>query len=187
MLAIRAPRSFVHNYSLQAMFKAGFSDLAVAQLRSRFERMMAASDSPIIWETWDTLTVGDWAETHSGSTGPAWTLSQYVLGVGPQGPGFQRCRIEPQAGGLSWARGVVPTFRGDVSVDRRRGDKDLTLNIEVPAGLETDVILPCPASKDLQLKYESQRIDIPAAAREARGMRLDENSVILQVTGGKHE
>lgn len=39
-----------------------------------------------------------------------------VLGVWPTGPGFTRCRIAPQAPGLSFARGSVPTPRGPISV-----------------------------------------------------------------------
>jgi len=40
-----------------------------------------------------------------------------VLGVQPLTLGYGRCRIAPGLGHLEWARGVVPTVRGDIQVE----------------------------------------------------------------------
>ena len=73
------------------------------------------------------------------------TFLESILGVAPAEPGFARCRIEPHLGSLQWAKGVVPTPRGDVRVSWRRNEKGrLTFEIETPAGMPAELVLPRP-------------------------------------------
>ncbi len=55
---------------------------------------------------------------HGWSTGIVPLMSNYVLGVKPAGPGFSRWIVKPitTGGGLTWARGAVPTPMGPISV-----------------------------------------------------------------------
>ena len=49
-------------------------------------------------------------------------------------------RFAPDLGGLAWARGVVPTPRGDIRVELERGADGRTLRkIEAPDGVDVVV------------------------------------------------
>jgi hypothetical protein len=43
-------------------------------------------------------------------------LSAEILGVEPIAPGFKVFQVYPHPADLTWAEGVVPTPRGDISV-----------------------------------------------------------------------
>lgn len=70
---------------------------------------------------------------HGWSGGPTAWLMDHVLGVTPSAPGFARVRIAPDLGDLSWARGVVPTPKGPITVEhRKRPDGSVESRIELP-------------------------------------------------------
>src|SRR5947209_18060613 len=69
---------------------------------------------------------------HAWSTGPNSDLSGYVLGVQPTEPGYAAFRVEPHPADLTWAKGVVPTVRGDVSVNWKRHGSIFELSVSVP-------------------------------------------------------
>ncbi len=76
----------------------------------------------------------------------AFALSSRVLGVMPAAPGFARCRIQPRLGTLAWARGTVPTPRGDVRVAwEQAAGGTLRFDLELPGDLPADLVLPRPA------------------------------------------
>ncbi|MFD9422096.1 MULTISPECIES: alpha-L-rhamnosidase C-terminal domain-containing protein [unclassified Streptomyces] len=54
---------------------------------------------------------------HGWSATPSRDLLVHTLGVTPAEPGYLRVRVAPRLGGLSWARGAVPTPGGLVQVD----------------------------------------------------------------------
>lgn len=82
---------------------------------------------------------------HGWSAAPTYFLTRYLLGISPAEPGYARVRIEPQpnAGGVTWARGRVPTPRGAVecrwSVDE---GGTFTLHASLPPQVEGQVLLP---------------------------------------------
>jgi len=58
-------------------------------------------------------------------------------------PAFAALRVEPYPADLTWAKGVVPTPRGDVSVNWKREGSTFELNVAVP--MEAFVELSVPA------------------------------------------
>lgn len=73
---------------------------------------------------------GDWSHTWGGS--PLVQLSSRVLGVTPEQPGYAVVRIAPHRAGLEWAKGVVPTPAGNVSVDWKHVEKGMELDVSSP-------------------------------------------------------
>ena len=67
-------------------------------------------------------------------------MKQRPLGVTPAVAGFERVRIAPALGDLTWARGTVPTPAGvvRVSVDRERLEIETPLPAEVWVPGETE-------------------------------------------------
>ena len=57
--------------------------------------------------------------------------------------GFKGFRVEPHPADLTWAKGVVPTPRGDVSINWKREGSRFELNVTVP--MEALVKLSVPA------------------------------------------
>jgi len=74
---------------------------------------------------------------HGWAAGPTAWLSEHVLGVTAEEPGFRRVRIQPVLGDLEWARGAVPTPFGRITVEHKAAeDGSVESEIEVPDGVE---------------------------------------------------
>lgn len=89
------------------------------------------------WETPDSIR----SECHAWSSTPTYTFMRVILGVRVKEPGFKRVEIRPWTGALTWAKGIVPTPRGDISVDWKNGDK-FSIQLTIPQGVTADVVLP---------------------------------------------
>jgi hypothetical protein len=124
--------------------------------------------------------------THSGGVGPAWTLSKHVLGVTPRGAGLTGCRIAPVTGGLDWARGVLPSIHGDISVEWHSEGDRFTLDVALPEGLEAALAVPSVPGRAQRLTHAGREVVIPAGAQAVPGVDLSEDRVVLTVTGGQH-
>ena len=89
------------------------------------------------WETPDNSR----SDCHAWSSTPTYRLMMLVLGVTPTSPGFEKVRIAPYCGALTWAEGSIPTPHGIIHVRWDRKDA-FTLEVTVPEGVEAEVILP---------------------------------------------
>jgi hypothetical protein len=99
---------------------------------------MLARGATTLWESFEPTA----SLCHGFSATPVFQLSTEVLGVSPADPGFTRFRIGPQPVDLEWARGVVPTVRGDIEVAWERRDDALVLEVTVPDGSVAQVEAP---------------------------------------------
>jgi hypothetical protein len=120
------------------------------------------------------------------SGAPAWILSRHVLGVAPEGAGFEKCRIEAKTAGLSWARGVFPSVRGDIKVDWKKAAGRFSIEVELPAGLETEIVVPRDPSKNLRISHNGRQITVRAGVTSVPGLSVSDNRVGLRVVGGSH-
>ncbi len=110
---------------------------------------------------WENQIIDTSSRCHGFTAHAGVHLMRDVLGLGfPEygQDGKKRMVITPHVCGLRWARGTVELAEGIVSVFWRYDGKSFTLQACVPAGFETEVILP----------------------REARA--LDEKMVNIQVS-----
>jgi len=87
-------------------------------------------------ESW---TFGDYSHAWGGS--PVIQMSARVLGVQAAEAGWAKIRICPSCGDLAWARGVVPTVRGDVAVSWRVDADAFTMEVAVPANVPTENVM----------------------------------------------
>ena len=61
---------------------------------------------------------GDYTSmAHGWASGIVPALTNYILGVVPSGPGFSVYTIKPIPGDVEWAKGVVPTPNGPITVN----------------------------------------------------------------------
>jgi hypothetical protein len=191
-LAQASPLFF--NYVVEGLMKAGSVEAALTLMRNRFSAMMEFTDAPTIWEYFEPYLRGTPPEykgqlpslVHTGGVGSAWTMSRHVLGISPEGPGFQKCRIQPRTGNLEWARGVFPSEKGEIKVNWKREKQKFILDTDLPAGLETSLVLDRDASKDQQLTHNTQQFEIRAGVQSGPDVQLSSGQVTVRVTGGSH-
>ncbi len=95
---------------------------------------------------WETRTSGTGEELeslcHGWSATPTYHLSAEVLGVKPTEPGFKRFSVAPKLGDLEWAKGKVPTPKGQIEVSWQKDEDKFKLEMTVPTGCETEITLP---------------------------------------------
>jgi hypothetical protein len=79
---------------------------------------------PVNWPSWE----------HGWSSVAAPALTNAVLGVQPTSPGFATFTVTPHPSGLVWAKGTVPTPKGEITVSWRIADGKLKLSVHAPPG-----------------------------------------------------
>jgi hypothetical protein len=81
---------------------------------------------------------------HGWAASPTVQLTEQVLGVAPADPGYATWSIQPHPGSLRWARGVVPTRYGDVTVSWRSNPHAdwFNLHAKTPTGTSGTIAVP---------------------------------------------
>ena len=124
---------FMH-FVFGALSKAGlFDEMATAQMR----RWQVVEDTQSFREMW---TTGDLSHAWGGT--PLFQMSSRILGINPMTPGFGKIEIHPHLCDLSWAKGAVPTPRGEVRVAWARKPGELLLEISIPRGSTGEITFP---------------------------------------------
>jgi alpha-L-rhamnosidase len=146
---------FMGSYDLWARFAAADTRGAYDLLEREWGQMAEGDPGNVMWEvmgpdgTVHTPGIngsGDGATSmaHGWSTGPTSALSQYVLGVAPDSPGFARWTVAPNPGSLTWAQGRVPTPHGALGVawtNAARGHR-FVLDVTPPQGTSGTITVP---------------------------------------------
>ncbi|KAL7809368.1 family 78 glycoside hydrolase [Trichoderma aethiopicum] len=179
--------AFISYFEIAARFATpGKASSAFDELRRLYGWMAAHDPGITMWEgIGPNGTAYEGAFTsmaHGWSTGIVPLLTSYVLGVKPQLPGFKTWKICPvvEGGGLTWARGEVPTPEGVIAVSWERTDGGsglgLVLEIETPEGSSGMVCVPT-------LGMESPKITLDGTPISTLpGQTL----LTIDVSGGKH-
>lgn len=106
---------------------------------------------------------------HPWASAPTPALSKYILGARPVDPGFATWLVEPQPGDLQWARGVVPTPHGPLTVLWARNDDTFSVIVDGPPRTHGFVGIPINASQSqLRLDNRNRQPSIPPSGITAR-------------------
>ena len=144
---------FMH-WVFQAIDHAGrFDQYGTPQMR----RWQIVPETQSFREMWNS---GDLS--HGWCSTPLVQMSQRVLGVEPTAPGFTTMRIRPHVGDLTWAKGKVPTPRGDVEISWKWAEGKIFLDATIPDGAEAEVVLPAKT-----VRVKAGRHHIEAAYKRA--------------------
>ncbi|MCE9616049.1 MAG: glycoside hydrolase family 78 protein [Lentisphaerae bacterium] len=134
---VRCSPLYFH-YVLEALIAGGAAAEAYAYLSRRYAALCESREYPMLCEAWpeQTFSGASASSIHGGGAGVVWTLTQHVLGIRPAEPGYAAVVFDPRPGNLTWAKGVVPTPRGDIQVAWRRGENGrLQHTVKVPDGV----------------------------------------------------
>ncbi len=139
---VKVGSPFMMAFTIEALEKAG--DIAhILQLIRQWWGMMVHAGATACWETFPGYLSQEWptrSHCHAWSAAPAFALPSYVLGVRPLEPGFARFEVRPFLGDLRWAKGVVPTPRGEVKLSLQRDGDQVVLELTVPGDTEALVV-----------------------------------------------
>ena len=82
-------------------------------------------------------------------------LCRFVMGITPLSPGYKRLQIRPYLQReIGRVKGSIFTVRGKVRMECVRGEKELTMKAEIPAGAEADIYLPLNGAEAYKLEGE---------------------------------
>lgn len=170
---------YAAQYLLEGLFENGQGrgaiDLMVAP-GDRSWRHMIASGTTITWEAWDQKYKPNQDWNHAWGAAPANLLPRYVLGVRALAPGWKHALVQPNPGSLTSASGKIPTPRGPIQIEWKRGET-FTLSLALPPGMTARVELPTHSGAKAVLLNGK-----PAAARLAEG-----RWILADVVSGKVE
>ena|GEM_PF-222589 len=128
---------YFYYFYLGALRRAGEHREAVEVTRAAYGEMLQKGATS--W--WEHFS-GEASRSHAWSCAPSFDLPAYVLGVQPTKPGFAEFRIEPHPSGLDWAKGTVPTVRGEIKVQWKRDGQEVELGVDVPMKARAELVLP---------------------------------------------
>lgn len=122
--------TFFSHFVYAAFAKAGRFDLALDLMRERYGAMMGRG-ATTLWEGFEPHA----SLAHGFSATPTWQFARHILGVSPATPGFDTVHVAPFLGDLEFARGVVPSKRGDIEVAMNREGESIRVDVTLPANV----------------------------------------------------
>ncbi len=155
--------TFYGYYVLLALAKAGRVEDAIAAMRSYWGAMLDVG-ATTFWEDFDMewlrgcsgideipcdgkndihSSYGKFCYEklrlslcHGWASGPAPFMAKHILGVKILEPGCKKLAIEPQLGGLEWARGTYPTPYGIVEIEHHVENGKVETKVNAPKEVE---------------------------------------------------
>ncbi len=134
---------YLEKYILEAFFQMNDPSAGLARMQRRYKDMV---ESPIstLWEGWliGSGTYGGGTYNHGWSGGPLTLLSEYVAGIAPESPGYDKYHVLPQPGLLRQISCKTPTRKGDVVVTCQRTAKNWRMTVQSPKSTEAIMGIP---------------------------------------------
>ena len=188
---------FISYFELCARFLTpGLAETALEEIR-RLYGWMATHDPEIT--VWEGIGEGGapyegayTSQAHGWATGIVPALTNYVLGVTPTGPGFGAWSVKPVPGDVVWAKGMVPTPYGPITVawSRNAGQGLFWLSVDAPAGTKGMLGVPVGNASlavyvDSQLAYDGGGAMRGQVAGSYAAVYSEEESYVnMQFEGG---
>ena len=166
---------YMEKYVLEALCVMGYYEDALQRLENRFGEMVAAPHTTL-WEGWEytggrgmKYKSGNGTYNHAWSGGGLTILSQYIAGIEPITPKFEKFRVCPNLATLNRVKSVVPTVFGNIEMSAVKGDDVLNITLTIPQGTTAHIIVPqgyatlnCSNTKATKLTLESGTYNIIA-------------------------
>lgn len=139
---VRTGSPFFMFFLLEAFARQNRIESVVDVIRSYWGKQVE-NGATTFWETYhpDEPRMTR-SHCHGWSAAPTFFLTQHVLGVRPITPGYEVVQITPPPLNLSWARGRVPTPRGEIGCAWESCPQKLTLCLSLPPRTTARIELP---------------------------------------------
>ena len=124
---------FFRYYLLDALKECGLGDSIPGQLFPWYDMMKyhltTFTEIPVTWE-------GQRSDCHPWATSPNIHFFKSMLGISPVSPGYEKVKIEPSFGNLSFIKGSFPSKIGSVLFDLRKNKQGkVSATINLPEGM----------------------------------------------------
>jgi len=129
---------YMEKYVLEALCKMNSDSLALARMKTRYTKMVNANYTTL-WEVWNGLSEGT---INHGWNAPNTVLSQYIAGVSPTAPGWSSYSVVPQMAQLTAVSAVVPSVKGNITVNDSLSSSQFSMNLVSPPGTKALVGIP---------------------------------------------
>ncbi|MBQ6179034.1 MAG: alpha-L-rhamnosidase N-terminal domain-containing protein [Bacteroidales bacterium] len=131
---------YMEKYILESYFIRDDIEGGLARMKERYNEMVSSGLSTL-WELWDSENPNS-SINHGWAGGSLTLLSQYVAGISPVGPGWERILVRPQLGNLEWVDCAVPVGDKTVSVHAGKTPGGMRIEIQNPTGKPCLVVIP---------------------------------------------
>lgn len=142
---------YFSHFSLQVLLEAGEIKFVLDQYRICWGWMLEQG-ATTLFEVFDPR----WSSCHAFSSCPAWQMTEYILGITPDG--YHRYRLDINSGDLLWAEGTIPIVDQDgcIKIEWIKQDKMLIYKIEcsyhVEIVISDKLIYECAETQGLNVK-----------------------------------
>ncbi len=137
-------------FLMEALYEASDAEYALSMLTKTDDRgwyNMISTGSTISLEAWDNKYKPNQDWNHAWGAAPANIIPRKLMGVEPLLPGFDKVQIKPQLASLSWAKAVIPTVKGAISLEIENTKGKYQMMLTMPANMEGEVYLPLLTEK----------------------------------------
>ncbi|MGZ3849188.1 MAG: alpha-L-rhamnosidase-related protein [Flavisolibacter sp.] len=148
---------YMEKYILEAFFQQGDAASALNRMKRRYEEMVD-SKLTTLWEDWKIGGSGGGSINHGWAAGPLTLLSQYVAGIEPVDPGWTSFIVKPQLADLKWVHCTVPAGNKTISVDIKKTNKSLEMNVSNTLGCTYILAIP-NAAKAKKITINNKTFD----------------------------
>ena len=138
---------FFDRWVFEALCKAGRPEEALRRMHRRYATMIPCSFTTL-WEHYDRWWAShidafdDASSLNHGWNPPALLLSQTIAGISPETAGWGTYHVLPQEAFMKQLNVVVPSIRGNITVDLDKSASTYTLNLDSPANTLATVGIP---------------------------------------------
>lgn len=138
---------FFDRWVFEALCMMGKQEHALLRMYERYKTMIPCSFTTL-WEHYDRWWASrkdafdDASSLNHGWNPPALLLSQTIAGVTPVSPGWSTYQVLPKEAFLRAIKVVVPSIKGNVTVELKKTAAEYSLEIISPAGTEAIVGIP---------------------------------------------
>ncbi len=138
---------FFDRWVFEALSTMGHPEHALLRMHGRYQTMIPCSFSTL-WEHYDRWWASqidaydDASSLNHGWNPPALFLSQTIAGVSPTEPGWTTYQVLPKEAFLTAIKVVVPSIKGNVTVDLKKTATEYTLTLSSPSNTTALVGIP---------------------------------------------
>jgi hypothetical protein len=163
----------------------GYVKESFSMLQKRFNHMLHDGSNGTLWEEWwldgtgrsgTLVKARTRSDAQTESAFPPALFAEFILGVKPNGPGFQEVSLFHSPSGLKEVEGEIPSPLGNLTVRWRMAEPDGgSLYLEIPMGMRVNL--------DLESLASDRGVSL-------NGRSLGDTSLVsryLHLSEGKHE
>ncbi|MCL2832720.1 MAG: glycoside hydrolase family 78 protein [Treponema sp.] len=110
---------YLQTYTARALKKHGRSDTAYALLKKNYHTMVS-SKAVSAWERWEIKGEAPDSASHGWCAQPLIFFNEVILGIKPLTSGFKTFEFSPDLLDLPYAKGIIPTPYGLITVELSR-------------------------------------------------------------------